>query len=114
MSEFGKNLRYYRKARGITSAKLAEKVGVTEASISNYERGLRYPNYETLEAIADELNVSINALFGKEETVDELDGFLEYLKNREEGRLLFSTLQGASLAEIKQAAAIIDAIRKNG
>lgn len=113
MSDFATNLRLFRKERGWTQQQLADKLGISYMSISNYERGIRTPDYETLEAIADYLNVSIDTLFGKDETPDELDGFLEYLKNREEGRLLFSKLRGASTAEIRQAAAIIDALRKN-
>lgn len=113
MSEFATNLRYFRKVRGWTQQELADKIGTSYMAVSNYERGIRTPDYPTLEALADIFNVSIDRLFGKEETFDELDGFLEYLKNREEGRLLFSKLRGASVDEIKQAAAIIDALRKS-
>lgn len=109
--KFAEQLKYYRKNRGLTQHQLAVKVGVSDGAMSNYEQGTRTPDYETLEAIADELNVSIDALMGKEESENEIEGVLEYLKNREEGKMLFSALKGATKQDIITAARIIEEIR---
>ncbi len=67
MSLFGKNLRELRTAHNLTQTELANAVGgLAFSTISMYERGEREPDFETLEAIADFFNVSINHLLGKE------------------------------------------------
>ena len=38
-----------REKAGLTQAQLAEKVGTTSQNISQYERGIRNPKYNTLE-----------------------------------------------------------------
>ena len=58
----GKNIRRYRKSRGMTQAQLAEAVGLTEGAVRHYESGIRAVKPELLESIADTLGVSVNAL----------------------------------------------------
>ena len=58
MATVGENIRRYRKAQNLSSAKLAEKVGLTQGAILHYERGIRTPGESQLEKIAHALNVS--------------------------------------------------------
>lgn len=58
MATVGENIRRYRKAQNLSSAKLAEKVGLTQGAILHYERGVRTPGESQLEKIAHALNVS--------------------------------------------------------
>ena len=58
MATVGENIRRYRKAQNLSSAKLAEKVGLTQGAILHYERGIRTPGERQLEKIAHALNVS--------------------------------------------------------
>ena len=58
----GKNIRRYRKSRGMTQAQLAEAVGLTEGAVRHYESGIRAVKPELLESIAAALGVSVNAL----------------------------------------------------
>ena len=55
-----------RELAGLTQAQLAEKVGTTPQNISQYERGIRKPKYETLlkisNAIAETLNIDSEVL----------------------------------------------------
>jgi transcriptional regulator with XRE-family HTH domain len=48
-----------RKARGITQKELAERCGLAEVTIRQYETGRRFPNAETLKRITKELHVKI-------------------------------------------------------
>ena len=70
---FGINFKKYRKKRGISQKEFAQKLldvtgkNLTLTSISNYETGLHMPPPQILPAIAEILDVSINALFGVEE-----------------------------------------------
>lgn len=60
-------MRPLRESRGLTMKQLGEIVGVSEASISTYERGTREPSLDVLCKIADELDVSLDMLVrGKE------------------------------------------------
>lgn len=62
-SKFGKRLQYLRVREGITQEQLADKTGVTVESISNIERGIFGPKFETLEKIAGVLKVPVKKLF---------------------------------------------------
>ena len=66
MSAFGRTLRRLRKEDNLTQKQLADKLGLAFSTISMYERGDREPDFETLEAIADFFNVSMDTLYGKD------------------------------------------------
>lgn len=66
MRNFSDILRTLRTDRGMTLDEVASFVGVTKAAISNYEKGVRYPKPETLEALADLFNVDLGYLTGRE------------------------------------------------
>ena len=51
--EFGKFLAKLRKERGILQKDLAGHLNVTVSTISNYEKGVHYPDLQTLVLIAD-------------------------------------------------------------
>lgn len=61
---FGTNLRHHRKARGLTQAALAEQVDLSSEMISKIERGVAVPSFESIQRIAECLNLPEPALFG--------------------------------------------------
>lgn len=50
---------------GMSQQDLADKLGITKQSISQYERGVRTPDVETLVALGDVLNLSTDYLTGR-------------------------------------------------
>ncbi|NLY31881.1 MAG: ImmA/IrrE family metallo-endopeptidase [Firmicutes bacterium] len=56
---FSKNLRYHRLLNGLTMRELADRVGLTSMAISNYEKGTRNPDRETLSKLAEVFNIRI-------------------------------------------------------
>lgn len=54
----GQRLKMARKKAGLTQAELAAKLGIPYQSISQWERDLRQPKAETLEKIAEALEIS--------------------------------------------------------
>lgn len=50
-----------------SQAELADIIGVNKQAISQYERGVRYPRPEIMEALTDYFNVSTEYLMGKSE-----------------------------------------------
>lgn len=67
MIDVGKMIAAIRKDRGYSQYQLAQKLNMSKQSISNYERGAREPDYMTLEAIADVLNVPMSMLISRED-----------------------------------------------
>lgn len=53
----GEAIKAARRAAGLTQAELAQKLGVTPQTVSQYERGLINPKLETLQKFADALGV---------------------------------------------------------
>lgn len=111
-------IREIRKKCGLTLKELAARIGCGESSLSQYETGKRQPDYETLLKISDYFGVSVDYLLGKdeeeqEETRDqEMEEYLEQLKNRSEMRMLFKLTKNATKEDVEQAVRIIEAIRK--
>lgn len=54
----GQRIKAARKAQHMTQSELAAKLGIPYQSISQYERDLRNPKYETLQRIAHALGVT--------------------------------------------------------
>lgn len=73
MIDVGKMISTIRRQRGLSQTQLAYKINTSKQAISNYERGERKPDYVTLEAIADALNVPMAMLISREEQQQALD-----------------------------------------
>lgn len=65
--KIGERMKEIRKSRGWNQDQVAKLLGVTRQAISHYERGIREPNYEMVEAFADHFNVTIDYLQGRDD-----------------------------------------------
>lgn len=61
----GERLKDCRKRLELTQQEVAEKLGVTSASISSWESGARRPDFEMLTSISKLYDVSFDYLLGK-------------------------------------------------
>lgn len=61
---FAENIRELRTSSKLTQTEFAEKINVTQAALSAYEKGTRQPTYETLISISKMFYVSIDWLCG--------------------------------------------------
>ncbi len=59
----GTKIKHLRKARGLTQPELAEKIDRSVDALSNLERGVSLPNFETLERLSSELEVPVRDFF---------------------------------------------------
>ena len=57
---FSKNLKYYRLRKHMSKKDLAAKADISAMAITNYEKGDRKPNMETLKALAEALDVRVS------------------------------------------------------
>jgi transcriptional regulator with XRE-family HTH domain len=62
---FAQRLRSARKAKKLTQEELANLVGTTKTTISNYETGYSTPSFEVLSDLASVLDVSTDYLLGR-------------------------------------------------
>lgn len=60
-------IRLLREAAGLTQTELAHRIGVKPCTVSIMEQPGRFPEASRLEKLADALNCSIDALFGRDE-----------------------------------------------
>jgi len=59
------NLRFLREQQGLTAKALAQTLNVTAQAVGKWERGEAMPQAALLPALADALNCTIDALFGR-------------------------------------------------
>lgn len=59
----GVKIKNLREKTGMTQTDLAEKVGVSKALISAYEKGIRNPSYKVLTSIAEIFGVSVASFY---------------------------------------------------
>lgn len=71
-SPFAKSIRELMSEQGTTQDVLAEKIGKTRQTVSQYVNGISEPGYDTLVKIADHFGVSTDYLLGRSvpKTVD--------------------------------------------
>lgn len=95
---FNENLRELRKSKGFTQEELASKINVVRQTVSKWEKGLSVPDADTLQKIADVLEVEVSQLLGakieteenKNEIAEQLSRINEQLviKNRRTKKIL--------------------------
>jgi transcriptional regulator with XRE-family HTH domain len=67
MLNFKEKLIRLRKDNNLTQDELAKKLKISRSAVANYEKGIREPNFEMLENIADCFNISIAELLNDDQ-----------------------------------------------
>lgn len=91
-NKFGEQLKKLRNKFGYTQKELSDILGIKQTTISNYEKGLRFPDADKLKQISNLFNISIDYLLNSEEkkvsdktqysvSKEEYKRFLQYLIN---------------------------------
>lgn len=77
LDAFRTNLKNFRTEKGITLKELAEKIGVTEATVQRYEcgKGIKRVSYDRICAIAEALGCEPDALTGMKKEPAYQEGF---------------------------------------
>lgn len=63
--EIAKNLLFYRKKCGLTQKALADRLGVKNTAVSNWESGNNSIDIDTLVNACDIFGVTLNDMYGK-------------------------------------------------
>lgn len=75
-----KNIRAFRKQRGLTQEQLAEVLGVTTGAVYKWESGLSFPELPMIVELADFFDTSVDALLGYEMKDNRLEATVTRLR----------------------------------
>lgn len=88
-----KNIEMYIKTSQYNQADIAQMLGISKASVTNWIKGTNSPNIEYLDKLCDILNIQINDIFQKHEnketenlTSDEEKLLNDYKQLNQEGK----------------------------
>ena len=110
-TNFGGNLRRYRKMAALNQSQLARQLGVTQTTIANYEGDLRFPDQYRLFALSRILRIPVDALIASPPptgpvTVPESSAVVQLiLSGRQEeawNQINTAVLKGAARTEIQE------------
>ncbi len=62
-AKFGRRLRRLRREKDLTQEQLAEAAGISVDFLSNMERGINAPSFETLEKLTEILQIPVKCFF---------------------------------------------------
>lgn len=81
----GHNIQVIRKLKGLTQQELSEQIGINLQSLSKIERGINYPTFDTLQKLAEILDVTPNELLtGELKSKSHIEAnILEFLEREE-------------------------------
>ena len=81
----GDRLRSLREKKGLKQTEFAERMRIPNQNVSNYERGFRQPDYETLKRFADFFEVTTDYLLGQSDSprMTEEDEFQAFANDPE-------------------------------
>lgn len=116
------NIKKLRKEKRLTQIELARLCHITQGTLSGYETGRYEPDMETLKLLADIFGVQVDEVIGYAPTeleakapdgVDaEIWALRESVRRDPERRELFNLARHADIEQVRQAVAIIDALKK--
>lgn len=78
MNIIAKKITYKRKVLGMTQRELAEKLNVSDKTLSRWETGKQIPDALMIPQIADALEMTINEIYGAEDEESENDSQIIY------------------------------------
>lgn len=130
-TKVGSRIKQARELRKLSQAQLAQKLGVTKQTISNYENGVRTPDFEMVDTLSYVLNVSMAFLIGATEEPgdypkpNEDESYFDPLAPADEDpwtlreelrqdpnrKALLKLARNGTAQDVRQAVALIDALR---
>lgn len=83
---FRENLKFYRKKAGLTQEELSEKIGYGYTYITEIESRHKFPKPETIDLIAETLNINPSNLFEQEhkENIISIQNKTEFISDLSE------------------------------
>lgn len=83
----GVEIKRNRKNKGLSQKALGDLAGIADSTIRRYELGTLNPKYETLQKIAEALEISIDAFMNCDSKIKDIDA-LSQTRERNTWRIL--------------------------
>ena len=119
--KIGKHIAEKRKALGLTQAALAQKLGVTDKSVSKWERGVCLPDVSLYQPLCELLGMSLNEFFTgesiapEEESARAEENILGIAKDaQKKQKLSWKVIAALSIASIVLFAGLVTAAWRLG
>lgn len=83
-----------RKAKKLTQVDLSEKLGVSDRSVSKWERGVCLPDISLFKPLCKELDITINEFLNgkKDNNEDGVVNYIKYQRNKNKFKILLSII----------------------
>lgn len=109
-------LRDLRRAKHVSQMRMAEDLGVAQATVACWESNRRRPDIDMLPILADYFGVSLDTLMERptDQETEDVWALREEVRRDPERRALFSLARSASIHDVRQALAVLDALKKTG
>lgn len=109
-------LRDLRKAKHVSQMTMSEDLGVSQATVACWESNRRRPDIDMLPILADYFGVSLDTLMERstDQETEDVWALREEVRRDPERRALFSLARSASIHDVRQALAVLDALKKTG
>lgn len=107
----GEKIKLLREKRGLTQEELAEKIGVSKSSISQWENGMKEPRMGMIQKVADLFGVTKSYIIENETQEYDPDALeiLDMLENNYDLKMLFMKTSKLSETDKRRIAKIIQA-----
>lgn len=66
----GKSIRYYREQKDVSQQWLANAIGVSKMTVSNFESDKKYPNVKMVKKICEALGITLGKLMSYKEDIE--------------------------------------------
>ena len=110
-----KNIMKYLELRNKSQAELAEYIGVTQATVSNWCNGLKMPRMSKIDMICKFLDINRSDLMNDQSDYyfdPETAQMAQELFENKEMRILFSAARDAKPEDLKTAADVLLALKR--
>lgn len=99
----GERIRFFRERAGLSQTELAERTGIRPNTISNWELGFTYPQYEGIRKLCKALSCSADELLGLTPptlTAQEYRSLERYRLLDDDGRHTVDAIQDTQLRRL--------------
>lgn len=101
-NKFSKRLKILRIKYGYTQKEISKIIGIKQTTISNYEKGLRFPDADKLKQIANLFNVSVDYLLGQDDSILIRESVKSNLINKEDYKIFLDYLLEGKKEDARQ------------
>jgi transcriptional regulator with XRE-family HTH domain len=118
-SIIAKKINYYMELNGTTQNELAEYMGVSQATISNWQKGVKTPRMSKIDKICDFFHIQRSDLMEDKSTKEDASYYInpetqqiaQEIFDNEDLKMLFDTTRDCSPEDMKKVISMVKAFK---